>query len=233
MAFKSLSFLNRKIYTKQDIIVELIKNKHVVHYGCVDDDVDLIHHKLDDDRYLHKLVTDHAKSTIGIDLNKKVFGFLRRNLGITNIVYGNVEDPTTFDLQPGSLKKTQVVLIPDLIEHLSNPGNMLEGIKKHFPANVKIIILTPNPFAWYNFVATLFNKEIFTPYHTLYFTSESMKILLNQHGFKLVKTLPVVSPKHRSKLVRAIDTVIGKIATFISPGFSDLYLYICTVKKKV
>lgn len=232
MAVKSLSFLKRRIYVKHSLLTSVVAGKNVVHYGCVDDEEDLIKHKFDTGRYLHTEVTKSSKSTIGIDLNKQAFGFLKKKLGIDNIVYGDVEDPRTFEINKKAFDKTDILLIPDLIEHLNNPGNMLQGIKDYFPAKVKIVILTPNPVAWYNFLATLLGKEIYTPYHTMYYTTESLEILLNRYGYKITKILPVTSPKQRGGILRSFDSIVGKIAMFISPGFADLFYYECVLDNR-
>ena len=231
MALKSIKFLKRKVYIKHKLIADIVENKVVVHYGCVDDDKELISEKLDKGYYLHKVVTEKSKETIGIDINRDAFKFLRKK-GIDNIYYGDVEDPKSFDIDNNYLKRANVLLIPDLIEHLNNPGNMLQGIKESFNKNIKIYIFTPNPFAWYNFVATLFNKEIYTDYHTVYFTTESMKIILQRYGFKLVRVLPVVIPKQRNLIVVIMDKCISRVATFISPGFADAYMYECVIDLK-
>ena len=231
MAIKSTSFLKRKIYTKHEIIKEIVKDKKVIHYGCVDDDKKLIKQKFEEGYYLHKIVTDSSKETIGVDLNKDAFSFLEKKIKINNVVYGDVENPLSFDLDKKILKKFEVLLIPDLIEHLNNPGDMLEGIKKFFNKDVVVYIFTPNPFAWFNFIATFFNKEIYTDYHTMYFTTESMEILLKRYGFKLKKVLPVVIPKQRGLIVRLADKLFSRIFTFISPAFADAYMYECVMQK--
>lgn len=230
MAVKSTKFLGRKIYLKHELLMSLVKDKKVIHFGCVDDNKRIIEYKIKRGFYLHKQVTEASKNTIGIDLNKGAFPFLKK-LGIDNVYYGDVEDPSTFDIDKRKLKQAEVLLIPDLIEHLNNPGNMLEGIKKYFNPNIKVYILTPNPAAWYNSAATLLNREIYTDYHTIYFTTESMKILLDRYGFKINKILPVVSPKQNKNIINYTDKIVGKVATFISPAFADLYLYECVIKK--
>jgi len=227
MSIKSISFIKRKIYVKHKLVKEIVKDMSVVHYGCVDDDEPLIRHKLKNGYYLHDIVTRSSKNTIGIDLNKKAFGFLKRDFSIDNIVYGDVEDPSTFDLDLNKLKEADILLIPDLIEHLNNPGNMLKGINKYFKKDIKIIIITPNPFAWYNFAATLFGIEIYTDYHTMCFTTEDMSVLLKRYGIKIERTLPLVIPKQQGPLVRMLAATVSKISTFISPGFADLYMYEC------
>lgn len=217
---------------KHDIVEEMVRGKRVVHYGCIDDDEDLIALKFKDGYYLHKIVTDSSKSTIGVDLNKKGISFLDKKLGISNVVHGNVEDPNTFDISKKKLKDADVVLIPDLIEHLKNPGQMLDSIRKTYSKDVKVIITTPNPFAWYNFAATLLNKEIYSPYHTAQFSIQNMKLLLDSCGFTLDKVTPVFIPKQRNPLVRVLDSLAGGVAVAVSPGFADNYLYECSIKTK-
>lgn len=228
MALKSISFLGHTIYVKQDLISNLVKGRSVVHYGCVDDDLPLIEGKLQKGYYLHKLVTEISTKCIGIDLNKELIGILKTKYQINNIIYGDVENPETFAMNIKELKDYEVLLIPDLIEHLNNVGNMLEGIKKHFSPDIKIYIMTPNPSGYLNFIATFLRKEIYTEHHTCLFTTECMQVILKRHGIKIDKILPVFVPKERGKFLVIADKVVGKLFTLISPGFADLYMYECS-----
>ena len=54
--------------------------------------------------------------------------------------------------------KFDVIVIGDLIEHLSNPGLMLYRIKKFCDERTKIIITTPNAFGLLNFIRYSINK---------------------------------------------------------------------------
>jgi len=228
MALKRINFLGTKIYKKHKLILSLVKDKSVVHYGCVDDNAALIDSKLKKGYYLHKIVTNITTKCIGIDLNKELIEYLKQKHNINNIVYGNVEDPNTFDLDITKLKDYEILLIPDLIEHLNNVGSMLEGIKIFFSPSVKIYILTPNPSGYLNFIATFLRREIYTEHHTCLFTTESMKVLLGRYGFKIDKVYPVLVPKERGSLIVFADKVMSKIFNFISPGFADLYMYECS-----
>src|SRR5215470_16404000 len=114
MALKKINFLGNKTYLKQALIGKLIRGKSVVHYGCVDDNKDLIDAKMKKGYYLHKLVTDGATKCIGIDINKPLINYLQEQYAINNIFYGNVEDPRSFDLDINELKQYEILLIPDL-----------------------------------------------------------------------------------------------------------------------
>lgn len=231
MALKSISFLGNKIYAKHKLISGIVKGKSVVHYGCVDDDAELIEAKIRKGYYLHNVITQLATKCIGIDLNDELIGYLKTQHGIDNIAHGNVEDPATFDMNTAELKNYEVLMIPDLIEHLNNAGNMLDGIKKYFSPDVKVYIMTPNPCGYLNFAATLLRKELYTDYHTFLFTTESMKVLLKRYGFSINKVYPVQVPKERGTLLVVMDKIISRMFTLISPGFADLYMYECTIDK--
>lgn len=232
MAIRSVSSLSRHAQLKQTLIEKLVTGKKVIHYGCIDDDEPLIMRKFKAGYYLHKVVTDASEWAIGVDVNRKGISFLHNKLRMKNVVYGNVEDPGTFKLEKKKMRQADTVLIPDLIEHLSNPGNMLNGIKKNFSKDVKILLTTPNPFAWYNFVATLLNTEIYSPYHTMQFSAENMRILLKNNGLVVEKVTPIYVPKERSGVVKILDQAASNISVAISPGFADAYLYECSIQPK-
>jgi hypothetical protein len=215
---------------KQTLIANLIKGKSVVHYGCVDDNTTLIDAKMKKGYYLHKVVTDSTTRCIGIDINRPLIKYLRDQYGINNIFYGNVENPSSFEMDIQDLKQYEVLLIPDLIEHLDNVGKMLEGIKDFFSPKVKLYIMTPNPFGYLNFIATLLRREIYSPHHTCLFTTESMKVLLDRHGFKIEKVYPVFVPKERGALLIFADKITSTIFNFISRGFADLYMFECSFR---
>ncbi len=232
MALKKINFLGNKIHIKHDLILRLITGKSVVHYGCVDDDLSLIEAKLVKGYYLHKVVSQASSRCVGIDINQELIDVLAEKHDIRNVVYGDVERPDSFQLDLGTLKDYQVLLIPDLIEHLNNVGQMLEGIVTHFSPSVKILIMTPNPCGYLNFLATLLRRELYTDHHTCLFTTECMKVILRRHGIKIVRIYPVFVPKERNGLLVFLDKVLGRIFTLISPGFADLYMYECSIETK-
>jgi hypothetical protein len=199
----------------------------VVHYGCIDDSIDIIESKLKNNTYLHTLISEKSKSCVGIDLNSELITTLKTTYSINNIFYGDVENPETFQIDLDSLKKAEVLLIPDIIEHLNNPGLMLKGVKKYFSFDVKILILTPNPFTYLNFVFTLLGREIYNIYHTCYFSTNNMKVLLSHYNIKIKKVYPCFLPKDQPMLIKIADKAINILLTIFSFGFCDNYLYEC------
>lgn len=229
---KRLNFLEKKLNTKPEVLLDYIKNKNIIHYGCIDDSTDIIGSKIKKNIYLHKILTDNSANCVGIDINLDIMEYLDKHYQVNNIRYGNVENPETFDLDIDQLKKVDVLVIPDLIEHLNNPGKMIDSIRKYYSPNVKVILLTPNPFSYLNFVFTLLGREFYNAYHTCYFSTNNMKVLLKNHKIKITKIRPVFMPKDRSWIVRVIDKGINHFLTIFTYGFCDNYLYECELEEE-
>lgn len=104
---------------REDIILELIKNKSVLDVGSVGQS----------QKYgLWSLMKKQAKSLLGIDIEDS---------NDKDIVKGNIEN-YKFN------KKFDVVIAGDLIEHLDNPGMFLDNINKCMHKDSILIITTPN-----------------------------------------------------------------------------------------
>ena len=230
MEIKRMNFLKKKLFVKHKLILSFIVDKNVVHFGCIDDSVDIIESKIKNNIYLHKLITEKSKKCIGIDINTSLIDFLKDKYLINNIAFGNVENPDTFNFDINILKETEVLVIADLIEHLNNPGQMLNGIKKCFSKKTKVLILIPNPFTYLNFAFTLLNREFYNIYHTCYLSTNNMKVLLSNNGFKINNVYPCFLPKDRGWLINSTDLVINHLLTIFTYGFCDDYLYECEIE---
>jgi 2-polyprenyl-3-methyl-5-hydroxy-6-metoxy-1,4-benzoquinol methylase len=133
--------------SKEDFLVAAARGRRVLHLGCVgftdlpaDERVRLAKQSL------HSKLSQVA-DVVGVDYSVEVVEEFRR-LGIfTNIVAGNVEKLPDLPL-PGPF---DVVIAGDIIEHLSNPGMMLDGIRILCTANTSLIITTPNAFGLPNY----------------------------------------------------------------------------------
>src|SRR5688572_23739558 len=112
---------------RDDAIIDMARSRKVLHLGCVgntDPEVS------DSDRVrlakksLHWSLSQIA-TVVGVDHGEATVNQYR-NLGIfTNIVVGNVERLYELEIN----ETFDVIVAGDVIEHISNPGLMLEGIK--------------------------------------------------------------------------------------------------------
>lgn len=123
------------IINKNELIIELARNKEVLDLGCIDHSY---HTAIElGKNWLHKGILDVAKSLIGVDILEKDIIELNK-LGY-NILNKNVEN-----LQLDKIFET--IVAGDIIEHVSNIGLFMESVKNHMNNESIFIITTPNPF---------------------------------------------------------------------------------------
>jgi len=86
-------------------------------------------------------------------------------------------------IDPEIIRNVDLILIPEVLEHLSNPGRFLDNLKRLNFCN-DIIISVPNAFSYR--VLKLIEKnhtELVHPDHNYYFSYSTIRTLLRKHGF--------------------------------------------------
>src|SRR5271169_783526 len=125
---------------KEDFILKVAAGHSVLHLGCVGfTDLAPGDRVRSAKQSLHWKLTELSE-TVGVDRSVIVIDEYRRLGVFTNIVAGDVE---RLDELPIT-RTFDVVIAGDIIEHLSNPGQMLDGIKRFCTGDTQIVITTPN-----------------------------------------------------------------------------------------
>lgn len=178
---------------RERIILNYIKNKNVLDLGVGDTDY----------RFLHRFIVKHSKSAVGIELDENRAKKLN-NQGY-NIKVGNAE---TINLN----KKFDVVIAGDLIEHIDNPGLMLDNITDHLKEDGIFICNTPNIYSFNFSLKSLISGGNVKHFHehTLGFTAQLLHTLFKRHRLKIKKTIYFTHPEKSflSKIIR----LAGKIS---------------------
>jgi 2-polyprenyl-3-methyl-5-hydroxy-6-metoxy-1,4-benzoquinol methylase len=116
---------------------------------------------------------------VGVDRGGAVIEEMRK-LGIfDNVVRGDVERLDELPMD----QKFDVVIAGDIIEHLSNPGQMLDGIKRFCRADTRVIITTPNAFGAPNYLRYSTGKFREGAEHVMSFNEQNLVTLLQRHGY--------------------------------------------------
>lgn len=165
-------------YVKEDEKIIFFKKyaegKKVLDLGSVDHDPENSTSPL----WLFGALRKVATELVGLDYYE--FGvFELRNKGY-NVVVGdaqNFEFNETFD----------VVTAGDLLEHLENPGLMLDCAIKHLNEDGFIVISTPNPFCWKYMAHWIFkgNMRGINQEHTMWFCVETLRLLVRRKGLQI------------------------------------------------
>lgn len=170
-----------KYSNRHDAIIEYCRDKAVLDLGC-------LRHKeyrndIEQSGWLHEEIREVAKYLVGIDYLKECVRDVR-NLGYS-VMFGDVEHLENVDLN----REFDVIVAGELIEHLSNPGLFLEGVKRFMHKGSKLIITTPNPFYYPRIKLLARGKEEnqwLNPEHTCWYTYQTLRQVLERHGFQEV-----------------------------------------------
>jgi SAM-dependent methyltransferase len=157
---------------KLDFVRQRVKGKNVLDIGCVQ-------HSLDrclksPEKWLHNTVRDNAKSVLGVDiLEQEVAELQKRGYNII------VADATTMRLD----HKFEVVVCGDIIEHLTNPGMLLETVAYHLQNDGTSLVTTPNALAADRFFNVALNGWTgVNPEHTCWFCPQTLFQLVERCG---------------------------------------------------
>ena len=79
------------LINRQDYLLQLLKNKKVIHVGCIDH-VEMIEEKVKNNSWLHSEISKVASVNMGIDINEAGIEFVKTRLNISNIVNCDLTD---------------------------------------------------------------------------------------------------------------------------------------------
>ena len=161
------------------------QGKRVLHLGCVGFTDCLIEDKILLARQsLHQRLTEIA-DCVGIDLDKETVDQLQKRGVFQNVMVGDAE---RLDALPVKLELFDIVVAGDIIEHLSNPGKMLDGIKRLLKPNGCLLLSTPNSMglpAYLRYVTGRFHEGL---QHVLCFNPITLAQLLQRHGYYVAES---------------------------------------------
>jgi 2-polyprenyl-3-methyl-5-hydroxy-6-metoxy-1,4-benzoquinol methylase len=172
----------RDFVERDSTIVEMCRNKSVLHLGCVGFTDCPIDEKVRQAREsLHAQLTDVASSCTGVDLDGRAITELKDHGVFDNIVEGNVEH---LEKLSADMADYDVVVAGDIIEHLSNPGLMLDGIRARLGVNGVLIVSTPNAFGIASWIRVILGRFKEGEQHVICFNPTTLEQLLERHCYR-------------------------------------------------
>jgi len=170
----------KEINFRKDKIVRLCQNKNVLHLGFIQHD--LYEEKIKQDDWLHSKIVKVAKSLVGFDYLKNDVKLIKNKYGY-EVYYADVMNLEEVNLE----KKFDIIVCGELIEHIENPGLMLDGIKRFMNIDTKLIITTPNP--WMTDRINLINSGVteetwLNKEHVSWYSYQTLKQLLERKEFE-------------------------------------------------
>jgi len=192
-----------KYYSKHDAIISRCRGKSVLHLGCVgNNDYSTDHKVAASPSTLHMKLSSEANVT-GVDISADAVEEYRRQGICDNILVGDVENLGALSLERGF----DFVVIGDLIEHLSNPGRMLDGVRDLCDERTQVLLTTPHAFGLAPFLRHLTGRFREGLEHVMTFNRQNLTHLLDRHGFDVVE----VNTCYQPESAHGLSFKLGKI----------------------
>ncbi len=167
---------------RQAFIAELCRNKNVLHLGCVD--AGLTQEAIEKGNFLQAKIAKVANIVVGIDNDIDGLSFLEKQKNDREKFYSiDIEKINSDTIE----EKIDVVVAGEVLEHLSNVGTYLRGMRELLVKNkAKMIITVPNAFSIRHFWFVMNGREIVHPDHNYYFSYATLGKLMEKYSLAVI-----------------------------------------------
>lgn len=162
-----------------DLLVEWVAGRCVLHVGFADH-VPLIASRVADGSWLHARLSRSASACLGIDINPEAVA-VAQSLGFENVRLLDVFAPEARAALVGSA--VDLVLVPDVIEHLPDPAAFLRRLVQCLPM-AEFLVTVPNALSLRNAVQAIVGVERINTDHRAWFSPFTLLKVLADAGLE-------------------------------------------------
>lgn len=206
----------RKLDNKRNIsrLEEFVKNKKVLDIGVVEHDISHI----ESERWKHKKIKDWSRKVVGIDILEHEVALLN------NIGYDVRVADATSDIYLG--EQFERIVVGDVVEHVSDPVNLLKFCARHLTDDGLIVISTPNPFYWL-FILRVLKEKVFiaNAEHVSWITPTMALELSIRADLKLCSYYSEIIPP-RSLFKKLVKALFSPIVSHDCDIYAASYVYV-------
>jgi len=166
-----------RVVDRIEFVLERAAGRRVIHLGFVDET--RMEERVAQGSWLHGQLARVAKELVGIDASRA--GVQAASAAGYEAYLADLESPeevASLGLEPGDL-----LLAGELVEHLANPGRMLEAVRQLLRDDGSLVITTPNAHALTNTLAALAGLELVNSDHVGWQSWWTARELLARHGY--------------------------------------------------
>ena len=166
---------------KIELLEQLATGRQVLHLGAVGETGSSIDQVLDrSPRSFHASLSQVADRCVGIDTNREAVEALTQAGIFDNLMFA---DATTLERDEIPLDRLDVIVAGDIVEHLSNPGELLGNAARLADPGTLFALTTPNALGLPSFLRYLRGGVVDGGDHVLSFNRYSLENLLRRHGW--------------------------------------------------
>jgi SAM-dependent methyltransferase len=181
-------------------VLERAAGRRVVHLGFVDET--RMEERVAQGSWLHGQLAHVATELVGIDWSRE--GVEAASAEGYEVYLADLESPeqvASLGIEPGDL-----VLAGEVVEHLANPGRMLEAVRPLLRKEGSLVVTTPNAHALTNTLAALAGLELVNSDHVGWHSWWTGRELLARHGYQVREVAYYPFPR--------LETSAGQPAAF-------------------
>ena len=214
-----------ELVQRAEFIKRSCAGKKVLHLGCTN--YPFTEQSLKDESLLHFDIQKVAAELYGFDFDQKGIDILEET-GAKNLFRADLEKLEEVDLA----ETFDVIIAGEMIEHLSNPGLFLRGIRRFMRSDTELIITTINAysalrFAIYGLRGKGGSNEPVHPDHVAYYSYKTLSMVVERENLRVKKFLFYdLGAEHRHYNKR-IYNFINDVSVKISPHLCDGVIAVC------
>lgn len=217
---------HKKPIQRVDYLLSLCKGKKVLHLGCTN--WPYTDQSLTDGSLLHTKITESGSEVFGFDSDSRGLEILRAK-GFENLYLADLEHLESVELN----ETFDIVVAGEMIEHLSNPGRFLHGVKRFLSTDSKLLVTTVNAYCAMRFlIYSLRGKggsvEPVHPDHVAYYSFSTLKVLLERHDLAIEDFLFYDLGREHRPYNRRILNFANDAAVRLFPQLSDGIIAVCS-----
>lgn len=164
------NFRKAPVRIKEQEVISFCKGKNVLDVGCVGQDK-----FFQSEGWLHKKIKLVANSLVGVDINLE----WRDQFAENGYRLVGLDELHTLN------EKFDVIVMGDVIEHVSNVSAFLDMYKPFLNENGKMLITTPNPFSIRQFFTVLlYGHPSVNEEHTAWLDPITLSEIFRRNGLK-------------------------------------------------
>lgn len=213
----------KKCLNRDKYILEICKQRRVLHIGCTDSPFFEKHYNKGD--LLHQKLAVSTSELIGIDMVQEDIKILQNSGYDVRLI--DAQNMTT--LQQENL--FEVILLADIIEHVPNPGLILAEAKKLLTPNGLILISVPNTFGIIRFLKSFFRYEQVHPDHVAYYSSGTLETLAQRYNLIVQELNWYQFEAKDTRLIVRLSMLLERFCTSLFPWHGEGCLVVLRISQ--